>query len=121
MSTITITISATYDGYPISLSFEGQVERIPQLTKRLAEIGAPPPMSAPRAAQTNGSSDGDGPPADAPADVRDAWTKKVPFGKRKGELLGAQTDKELTYLAQECRMDDIKAAAKKLLAHRLGL
>lgn len=119
MSDITITISATYDGYPITLAFTGNVERIPQITKRLAEIGAPPPLTRPNTAAP--SSTTDDPPADAPADVREAWTKKVPFGKRKGERLGAQPDKELAYLAQECRMDDIKAAAKKVLAYRLGL
>ena len=57
------------------------------------------------------------PPAGVPADVREAWGK-VPFGRNKGQVLGEQSY-ELTYLAKECRMKDIQAAAKKPIIYRI--
>ncbi len=55
--------------------------------------------------------------SEPPAGVREAWGK-VPFGRNKGQVLGEQSY-ELTYLAKECRMKDIQAAAKKPIIYRI--
>ena len=43
---IAITVKLTMNGFPIELSFDGTVDQLPAITKRLAELGAEAPAAA---------------------------------------------------------------------------
>lgn len=117
-----LTIHFQVEGFPADVSFDVSAAdlapRLEAAIKAIVAAGgtAPAAAPAPRSEPVATSE----PPTDIPANVRDAWVKVMPFGKNKGQRLGEQSDKELTYLAKEARMDDIRAAAKLLLIHRLG-
>lgn len=117
-----LTISFTCSDFPCSIEFDvSAADLAPRLEAAIQAIvaaggSAPAAPAAPRSEPVATSE----PPADLPANVREAWSKTMPFGKNKGQRLGEQSDKELTYLAKEARMDDIRSAAKLLLIHRLG-
>lgn len=44
--TIAITVKLTMNGFPIELSFDGTVDQLPAITKRLADLGAEPVATA---------------------------------------------------------------------------
>ena len=120
----TLTIDFAVDGLPCHLTFAlssaAELQsKLDGAIKAIAAAGGAAPLTpiyrpAPEPVASAEA------PANIPPEIREAWVKKVPFGKYKGQVLGEQSDKELQYLAKECRMDDIKAAARKLLIYRLG-
>lgn len=117
-----LTINFQVDGFPCNIEFDVNATdlalRLDGAIKAIVAAGGTAPVAAPAPRSEPVATAA--PPVNIPADVRDAWVKPVPFGRNKGQLMGEQSDKELTYLAKECRMDDIRASAKQLLIHRLG-
>ncbi len=120
----TLTIDFAVDGLPCHLTFNltsaaELATKLDGAIKAIAAAGGAAPITpiyrpAPEPVATAEA------PTNIPAEIREAWMKKVPFGKYKGQVLGEQSDKELQYLAKECRMDDVRSAAKKLIIYRLG-
>lgn len=53
----TITISATFDGFPFTIAVQGKTDVIPDLIQRLQDIGATPPAVV-AAGSTNGNASG---------------------------------------------------------------
>jgi hypothetical protein len=89
----------------------------------IKDAGGTPAASAGARAVAAPAQPANGYPADLPERLHEAWDKKMPTGneRTKGFPLGPAGKKQWEWYATEGRFEDMKTAAKALLAWKLGL